>query len=258
MTGWFDTHAHLDDPRFDADREELLAALPREGVALCLTVGSTVESSARAVALAGQYPYLYAAVGLHPHEAGDWNAGVQEALVALARQPRVVAWGEIGLDYHYDHAPRSAQQAALVQQMALAREAGLPVILHVREAWEDFLPLLRGRSVAGVVHCWSGGLAEARACLDAGLYISFAGQVTFKKAADIHAVARYVPAERLLVETDSPYLAPEPVRGRRNDPRNVRHILSALAVLRGEDPEDLMRRTLLNGCRLFSIHHSGQ
>lgn len=250
----FDTHAHLDDPRFDEDREALIAALPAEGVVRCLTVGASMETSANAVALARRWPHLWAAVGVHPHEAAALTEEQMDTLRRWAGEERVVAIGEIGLDYHYDLQPRDVQRACLDQQFALAREVGLPVIYHMREAWGDFLPWLAAAPRhTGVMHCYSGSVETAKVCLDAGLYVSLAGTATFKNARNLQEVARYVPADRLLVETDCPYLSPEPVRGRRNEPKHVLHTARAVAALRGVDPDDLARQTLENGCRLFGV-----
>jgi TatD DNase family protein len=254
----FDTHAHLDDERFEGDRDEIVAAMAREGIALCVTAGSDMDSSAASVALAGRHGGVYAAVGIHPHEASSWNGGCARRLTELAAGPKAVAIGEIGLDYHYGHSPREIQRRALAEQMALAVSLGLPAVFHVREAWGDFLPLLRGPTPAGVMHCFSGSVESARLCLDAGLYVSFAGTVTYKNARHLHEAARYVPADRLLVETDSPYLSPEPLRGRRNDPRNVRLVAARLAGLRGVSEEEIARVTLENGCRLFGIAIPGE
>lgn len=249
----FDTHAHLDDERFDGDRDAVIDAMQHEGVALCVTVGSDIETSRAAVALARTHSCLYAAVGMHPHETSAWNGECAAQLAEMATDARVVALGEIGLDYHYDHSPREAQRLALREQMALAADLGLPVIYHVREAWGDFLPLIRGAAHRGVMHCYSGSVESARICLDAGLYISFSGTVTYRNAAKLLDAARYVPADRLLIETDSPYLAPEPVRGKRNDPRCVAHIARRLAALRGVPVEELAQTTMENGRRLFGI-----
>ena len=250
----FDTHAHLDDSRFDEDREALIAALPGEGVVRCMTIGASMETSANAVALANRWPHLWAAVGVHPHEAALLCDEQMDTLRSWAGEDRVVAIGEIGLDYHYDLQPRETQRACLDQQFTLAREVSLPVIYHIREAWGDFLPWLKAAPRhPGVMHCYSGSVETAKLCLDAGLYLSLAGTVTFKNARNLQEVARYVPADRLLIETDCPYLTPEPLRGRRNEPKHVLHTARAVAALCGEDPEAFAWRALENGCRLFGI-----
>lgn len=252
----FDTHAHLDDERFDGDREAVITAMAEAGM-LCVTVGSDMESSAACVELAHRHAGLWAAVGVHPHEADGWDEEFIPALTDWAADDRVVALGEMGLDYHYDFSSRDAQRRALARQMELAAALNLPAIFHVREAWGDFLPLL-GKNMNGVMHCYSGSVESAKICLDAGLYISFSGTVTYKNARNLKEAARYVPLNRLLIETDSPYLAPEPVRGRRNDPRNVAHTAAHIAELRSMPVEELARITLKNGCRLFGISHPDQ
>lgn len=255
----FDTHAHLDDERFtyDGGQEALIASLPEAGVRLCTCVGSDMRTSAQVVELARRYAFLYAAVGVHPHEAKDFR---EEDVGTLARyltqEPKVRALGEIGLDYYYDHSARDVQREVFARQLDLAYELGVPACLHVRDAHGDTLDILRaarGRLPVFVLHCCSASLESARVYLDLGGYVSFAGPVTFKKAANLQQVARFVPDDRLLIETDSPYLAPEPVRGRRNDPRNVAHIARCLAGLRGVEPEALARQTFENGLRFYRI-----
>jgi TatD DNase family protein len=253
----FDTHAHLDDESFDADREELIASLPGEGVALCLAAAADMESSEAAVALAERYPHVVASVGVHPHVAADIPEGDMKRLATWAAHPRVAAVGEIGLDYHYDFRPRDAQMRCFEQQLEFVKRSGLPAMYHIREAWGDFMPMVKRGVPFGVMHCFSGSVETAKECLKAGLYLSLAGPVTFKNARNLHEVARYTPLERLLVETDSPYLSPEPVRGRRNDPRNVRYTAAAVAALRGMDAEDFAEAAFQNACRLFSIDENG-
>lgn len=255
----FDTHAHLDDERFtyDGGQEALIASLPAAGVRLCTCVGSDMRTSAQVVELARRYAFLYAAVGVHPHEAKDFREEDVAALTRyLTQEPKVRALGEIGLDYYYDHSARDVQRAVFARQLDLAYALGVPACLHVRDAHGDTLDILRaarGRLPVFVLHCCSASLESARIYLDLGGYISFAGPVTFKKAANLQQVARFVPDDRLLIETDSPYLAPEPVRGRRNDPRNVAHIARCLAGLRGVTPEALARLTFENGLRFYRI-----
>jgi TatD DNase family protein len=253
----FDTHAHLDDDRFDSDRERLIPSLPAEGVALCLAAAADMESSAASIALAERYPNVLASIGVHPHVAEDIPENDLARLEAWSSHRRVAAVGEIGLDYHYGFRPRDVQMRCFLQQIELARRANLPVMYHLREAWCDFLPMARRGVPFGVMHCWSGSVESARECLDAGLYISFAGPVTFRNARNLHEVAKYVPLERIVVETDSPDLSPEPMRGRRNDPRNVRYTAVAVANLRGMEPEAFAEATFLNACRLFSVDEHG-
>jgi TatD DNase family protein len=256
----FDTHAHLDDEEFDSDRDGLIASLPGSGVALTLAAAADMQSSAASIALAEKYPHVLASIGVHPQAAMDIPEEDIAQLEAWAKNPRVVAVGEIGLDYyHNDYGPRDLQMRCLTQQLAMVKRLGLPAQYHVRDAWGDFMPLVRGGEAPfGVMHCFSGSVETARECLNAGFYISLAGPVTFKNARNLHEVARYVPLERLVAETDSPYLSPEPMRGRRNDPRNVRYTAAAIAALRGMDAEAFAEAAFQNACRLFSVNGNGK
>ena len=254
----FDTHAHLDSEQFDADRDTLIPELPGKGVALCLTVGCEAASSACAIALAEKYPHVVASVGVHCHVAEVLSPEQLEQMERWTAHNRVVAIGEIGLDYHYDFRPRDVQMACFNQQLDVARRTARPVMYHIREAWGDFMPMLRAGLPLGVMHCFSGSVETARECLNKGLYLSLAGPVTFKNARNLHEVAKYVPLDRLLVETDCPYLSPEPVRGRRNEPANVRHTAAAIAALRGMDVNEFAEAAFLNGCRLFGINENGE
>ena len=255
---YFDTHAHLDDEQFDADREELIERMQREGIRPCMTVGANMHMNRIAVELAQRYAgYLYAAVGLHPNDADELNDDTMAQLKEWMRLPRVRAWGEIGLDYHYEDSPsRQVQQAAFAAQLDAARQADKPVILHIREAHGDALAMLRERRGSlprGVVHCYSGSWESAQEYLDLGFHISFTGSVTFKNAVKLAAVSDRIPLERLMIETDCPYMAPVPLRGRRNDPCNVKLIAQFLADRRGMDVEELARITRENGLKLFGI-----
>lgn len=253
----FDTHAHYDDAQFDADRESLLAALPQADVGLVLNPGCTVESSRRAVALARAFPHIYAAVGIHPEECGDFVPEHIQQLRRLAEdEPKVVAIGEVGLDYYWpENPPRPLQQEVLRQQMALARELELPVILHDREAHADSMAIMREfPEVRGVFHCFSGSVEMARELVERGWYLSFGGAVTFKNARRAPEVVRAIPIERLLIETDAPYMTPVPHRGRRNDSRYVSLVAEKLAQLLERSPQELARISWDNGCRLFGIH----
>jgi TatD DNase family protein len=254
----FDTHAHLDDDSFHGERDGLIQSLPESGVALCLAAAADMESSAAAIALAERFPHVLASIGVHPHVAEDINEKDLAQLSAWAAHPRVVAVGEIGLDYHYDFRPRDVQMGCFEQQLDLVRKTGLPAMYHIREAWGDFMPMVQRGIPFGVMHCYSGSVETAKECLKAGLYISLAGPVTFKNARNLHEVARSVPLDRLVVETDSPYLAPEPVRGKRNDPRNVRHTAAAIAALRGMQAEAFAEAAFQNACRLFSVNERGE
>lgn len=256
LTGLFDTHAHPNDERFDMDRPELLTRM-REAEMLCVCVGADMPSSAQSVALAKQEKGIYAAVGVHPHDAKHFTeADVPVLTEWLTREEKVVALGEIGLDYYYDLSPRDVQRDVFVRQLDLAYELDRPVILHVRDAHGDTLDLLRAhraRLPHCVVHCCSASWESAKIYLDLGCMISFAGPVTFKKSLNLQAVAKNVPLDRLMIETDSPYLAPEPVRGRRNDPTNVAHICRFIARLREMDAQALCDVTRENGKRFYRI-----
>ena len=251
----FDTHAHLEDDRYDGDRQALIAALPENDVARCLTIGTHEGGWATTLTMAENTPWIYAALGVHPHQADLVDDGAIARLQEAICHPKVKAIGEIGLDYFYEPGQRETQLAAMEKMTAFIRKAGLPAIYHIRDAWGDFLPMMRhGNTLPhGVMHCWTGSLESARECLDAGLYISFTGSVTFKKSVNLREVAAYVPMDRLLIETDCPYLSPEPHRGGRNEPLRVRHVCQCIAETRGMPVEELAETTYQNGCRLFGI-----
>ncbi len=251
----FDTHAHLDDRAFDADREALLAALPGQELALVMNPGCSLRSSRNAAALAARYDYIYAAAGSHPDAADEVDEGVLEEYRTLCKlNPKIRAIGEIGLDYHYEDIPRSVQQRAFRLQLGLARELGLPVIIHDREAHEDCLAILREfPEVTGVFHCYSGSAEMARQLTDRGWYIGFTGVLTFKNARKAVEAAYAIPLDRIVLETDCPYMAPEPFRGKRNDPGKMYRMAERLAELRGLTVEEARRITLENGKRLYNI-----
>lgn len=251
----FDTHAHLDDRAFDPDREELLASLPAQGLALIMNPGCSLESSRNAVKLAGQYDYIYAAVGSHPDAADEVNVEVLEEYRKLCKlSKKVKAIGEIGLDYHYEDIPREIQLKAFRVQMELARELDLPVIVHEREAHEDGMRIVREfPDVTGVFHCYSGSTEMARQLVDRGWYIGFTGVLTFKNARKAVEAASSIPLERIVIETDCPYMAPEPFRGRRNDPSKIYRMAEKLAELRDLSVEEIHAITLENGKRLYRI-----
>jgi TatD DNase family protein len=250
----FDTHVHLLDEKFDEDRASLIQALPSLGLEGMIEVGTTVADSRKAAQLAADVDYIYSAVGIHPHEAKDVSADYLAQLEALAAQPKVVAIGEIGLDYHYDFSPRDVQQRVFSEQLALAGRTGLPVVIHMREATQDTLAILREHpGLKGVMHCFSGSAETAEILVDMGLCVSFTGSVTFKNARKTVEAASVVPLNRLMAETDCPYLSPEPVRGRRNDPSNVRHVLQKLADIKGISFEDMCRINIENAKGLYQI-----
>ena len=252
---FFDTHAHYDDAAFDEDREELLSkALPQGGVRYVVNMGCDLESSRRAVELAERYDYFYAAVGIHPENAGEYTPEALSELRRLAARPKVVAIGEIGLDYHYDTPDPGVQQAAFRAQMALAAELSLPVSVHDREAHADSLAVVREfPGVRGVFHCFSGSVETARELTALGWYLGFTGVVTFKNAKKAAAVAVDSPADRILIETDCPYLAPEPRRGRRCDSRLLSYTGARIAELRGLEPEALYALTCRNACAFYGL-----
>ncbi|MDT8903686.1 TatD family hydrolase [Anaeroselena agilis] len=251
----FDSHAHLDDKRFHDDRDEVVARAVAGGLTGILNAGADMFSSARAVELAAKHDIVWAAVGIHPHDAKDAREEDYDRLAAWCALPKVVAVGEIGLDYHYDFSPREAQRAVFVSQLDLARQVGKPIIIHDREAHADVLATVKneGKGLAGVFHCFSGSVEMAREVLKMGFYVSVAGPVTFANAHKLHEVVKAVPLDRLLVETDCPYLTPEPFRGRRNEPAHVRYVAEKVAGLLGLEPEALAARTTENTKRLFGI-----
>ena len=251
----FDTHAHLDDTRFDADREALLQALPEKGLSLVMNPGCSLESSRNAAALAQTYDYIYAAVGSHPDAADEVNDAVLEEYRKLCKlNPKIKAIGEIGLDYHYEDIPRELQLKAFRAQMALAAELDLPAIVHERDAHEDGMAVVKEfPTVTGVFHCYSGSAEMAKELVKRGWYIGFTGVLTFKNARKAVEVAESIPLERIVLETDCPYMAPEPFRGKRNDPGYLYRMAERLAEIRGVSVAEIHRITTENGKRLYRI-----
>ncbi len=251
----FDTHAHMDDRAFDEDRKELLTALPGQGIGLLMNPSCSLASSRNAAALAREYDYIYAAVGSHPDAADEVTEAVLAEYRTLCREnPKIRAIGEIGLDYHYEDIPRERQQAAFRAQMDLARELGLPVIVHEREAHEDGIRIVEEfPEVTGVFHCYSGSAEMARWLIRRGWYIGFTGVLTFKNARRAVETAAAIPLERIVLETDCPYMSPEPFRGRRNDPGRLYRMAEKLAEIRGLPLEEIHRITFENGKRLYRI-----
>lgn len=251
----FDSHCHLDDERFDLDREEAYRRMLAAGVGECVCVGSDLPSSRRCLAFAQAHTGVYAAVGVHPHEAKDAPPDYLAQLEALMTQEKAVALGEIGLDYYYDLSPRETQRRVLAEQVALAAERDWPTIYHIRDAHGEMVDFFRAqkRLPPGLIHCFSGSVEIAREYVRMGFFISFAGPLTFKKAPHLWEAAMNVPPDRLMVETDSPYLAPEPLRGRRNEPANVVWVLRRLAELRGLPEEEMARVTTENARRFYRL-----
>ena len=251
----FDTHAHMDDRAFDVDRDELIASLPGKGVALVMNPGCSLASSYNAVALAEKFPHVYAAVGSHPDAADEINESVIGEYRKLCKlNPKVKAIGEIGLDYHYEDIPRELQQKAFRAQMALAAELDLPVIVHERDAHADGLAIVdEFPTVKGVFHCFSGSLELARELVKRGWYIGFTGVLTFKNARKAVEVAAAIPRDRLVLETDCPYMSPEPFRGKRNDPGKRYRMAEKLADIWGVSDEEAAQITFENGKRLYRL-----
>ena len=251
----FDTHAHMDDRAFDTDRQQLLADLPAQQIQLLMNPGCSLESSRNAVKLANMYDYIYAAVGSHPDVADEVNEEVLEEYRKLCKlNHKVKAIGEIGLDYHYEDIPRDLQKKAFRAQMALAAELDLPAIVHERDAHEDGMAIVKEfPEVTGVFHCYSGSAEMARQLVELGWYIGFTGVLTFKNARKAVEVAASIPLDRIVLETDCPYLAPEPFRGKRNDPGKLYRMAEKRAQIRGLSVEEIHRITVENGKRLYRI-----
>lgn len=254
-----DSHAHLNNERFDDDREEVIGRCGEQLTAL-LNVGYDLASSQSSLELAEAYPFIYASVGIHPHDAQEAATDYLEQLKKMAEHPKVVAIGEIGLDYYYDLSPREVQQNVFREQLRLAKELNLPFIIHNRDAHADIMNILKQEApypMGGVMHCFSASWEVAQECLKLGLYISFAGPVTFANAGKLKEIAGKIPLERLLVETDCPYLTPVPHRGKRNEPAYVRFVAEHVAGLRGLAVEELANTTAQNAIRLFRLPIQG-
>ncbi|MDL2206921.1 TatD family hydrolase [Eubacteriales bacterium OttesenSCG-928-N13] len=254
----FDTHCHLMDDRFDEDRDQTIQRMKDAGVTLAVVVGDAANDPLPSIRLAQQHPFMYCAAGVHPHDASCWDEARAQALRGWMDEPKLVALGEIGLDYHYDLSPRDIQKAAFEAQLQMAYELKKPVILHIREAHGDATEMLisrhrEGRLPAGVMHCYTGSWESAKTYLSMGLYISLSGTVTFKNAPKLWEVAENCPLDRLLIETDCPYMAPVPMRGKRNEPAFVRYTAQRVAELRNMDIEALADAATENGKRLFGI-----
>ncbi len=256
-----DSHCHIDGPEYDTDRDHVIARARAAGARTMLNVGTGDPHSGafeRAIELAEKHEGIYAAIGVHPHDAKLWNDRAEQRLLDLVKQSnRVVAWGEIGLDYHYDHSPRDVQREVFKQQLRLARSLKLPVVIHSREGEEDTMTILREElsdyEPAGIMHCFGGTQAMAQSAMELGFFVSFAGNLTFKKAEDLRDVARKLPLDRLLIETDCPYLTPVPFRGKRNEPARVVETARCLAQLHEVTAEEIGEITSANFARLFRV-----
>jgi TatD DNase family protein len=261
-----DSHAHLEMEQFDADRTAMIQRARDAGIDTILAIGSGTGPGSLdcAIQLAEQHEFIYATIGIHPHEAKLASDADFEEMAQLAKRPKVIAWGEIGLDYFYDHSPRDVQQQVFTKQLHLAQVAKLPVVIHCRpsdhseNAWDDCLKLLREHwaqsGLGGILHCFTGTWAHAAQALDMGFVISFAGNVTFPKAQQIREAAKQAPLDRMFIETDSPFLAPVPHRGKRNEPSFVKEVARQLAELRGLSTEEMGLQTARNFYRFFSLH----
>jgi TatD DNase family protein len=255
-----DTHAHLDDARYEADREAMIARARQAGVETMITIGCDLTTSRAAVTLADRYPFVYASIGVHPHEVKHIRDDWYDEFRQLAHGDKVIAYGEIGLDYHYNHSSPEEQRTRFREQIQLARELTLPIIIHTREAQDDTVRILkeeRAYEIGGVFHCFSGDAWLAKDALDLGFYLSFSGILTFQSATMLREIAKTVPTDRLLIETDCPYLTPIPHRGKRNEPAYVKHVAELLATIKSNDialtVEDMARITSENARRLFKI-----
>ena len=250
----FDTHAHLNDPAFDQDRETVLLSLKEKGVEYVMNVGCCLESSRDCIAMAEKYPFVYASVGSHPDSADEVNDEVLEQYRQMARHPKVKAIGEIGADYYYETIPREIQLKAFRMQMELARELDMPVIVHERNAHDDGMKVVKEfKDVTGVFHCYSGSAEMARQLVNMGWYIGFTGVLTFKNARKAVETAQQIPLERIVLETDCPFMAPEPFRGKRNDPGYLFRMAEKLAEIRGISVEEVHAITTENAKRLYRI-----
>ena len=252
MAALFDTHAHLLDDAFFKDRKALIKTLADSGIKGVIECATDEEESRKAIKLAAANGFVYAAVGIHPHNASKASAEYLKVLRELAREPKVAAIGEIGLDYHYDYSPRDVQKKVFEEQILLSLEINKPIVVHMREATEDTLVLLKKHApLRGVMHCFSGSAETAAECLKMGLYVSFSGSVTFKNAVHVREAAKAVPLDKILAETDCPYMAPEPFRGKRNDPQKVQYVLEKLAQIKELSFEEMCAVNMENANKLF-------
>jgi TatD DNase family protein len=252
----FESHAHYEDARFDEDREALLKSFPQNGIDYVINVGSSLKTTKQSILLAEQYDFIYAAAGVHPEETAELNEENFAWLCEQMKKEKVVAVGEIGLDYHWDEPERSVQKQWFERQIALARQVSLPMIIHSRDAAKDTLDIMKAckaEEAGGVIHCFSYGVEMAREYLNMGFYIGIGGVVTFKNAKKLKEVAEYVPLDRILLETDCPYMAPEPHRGKRNSSLYLTYVAEKLADIKGMDVEKVYEKTRENGKRMYRI-----
>jgi TatD DNase family protein len=251
-----DSHSHLHDPKFASDLDEVLARAKDAGLTDLVTIGCDIETTKRAQAVAHKYPQVFFSAGFHPHEAKFLNDETFAELTEMAKDKKCVAIGECGLDYYYEHSPKEAQLEAFKRQLELAEYLNKPVVIHLRDAYEDCLNMLRDKTWPGrkvVIHCFSGTVSHAQAFVDIGCHISFSGIITFKKPLDLLEVAKMVPANRIIIETDCPYLAPHPFRGQRNEPAYIVNTLNVVAQARGEDVDSLAKTIHQNTLGFFAL-----
>ncbi len=251
-----DTHAHLDSGRYNKDRDEVIKNARDNGVSYIVNIGADLQSSRYSVHLARKFPFIFATVGIHPHDAVTLDDAVLAELEKLAGDEKVVAIGEIGLDYHYDHSPRDIQRAAFIKQLELAKELSLPIVVHSREAEEDSIDILKEHYAGagtGILHCFSGSLEMAREALEMGLYLAFGGVVTFKNAGGLLEVLKEIPLDRILLETDCPYLTPVPHRGKRNEPAYLRYVAEKIGEIKGISIEEIAEITTANAIRVYNL-----
>ncbi len=255
MKFMIDSHAHLDDEKFNYDREGVLKGLYENQIAYVINPGSDLETSKSAVELSHEYDFIYSAVGVHPHEAEDFTEEIYEEIKKLAKEKKVVAIGEIGLDYYYDHSPREIQKEVFRKQLNLAKELNMPVIIHTRDAQGDTFDILNEfkGEVTGVMHCYTGSVEMAEKYMKLGYYISIAGPVTFKNAVNVKEMVKTIPMEKLLIETDSPYLTPTPNRGKRNEPKFVKYVAETIAELKEIPLTDVIEHSRENTKNLFKL-----
>lgn len=251
-----DTHAHLDFSEFDKDRNEVIAKAWDSGISYIVNIGADLESSKRSVKLAWEYPFIFATVGIHPHDASSLDKSTLMELEQLAINDKVMAIGEIGLDYHYDNSPRDIQKEAFIKQIELAKELSLPIVIHNREADKDILDILKeyyNDGNGGILHCFGSDLEMARECLDLGLYLAFGGVTTFKNSGELPVVLKEVPLDKILLETDSPYLTPVPFRGNRNEPKFVRQVAEKIAEIKEISLIEVAETTTKNAIKVYNL-----
>jgi len=252
----FDTHAHLDDEKFDVDREETIKKIKDSGVLKLVNIGADIKTSQNSIALAEKYDFIYAAVGVHPHDTENMTDKDLETLEKMSKHPKVVAIGEIGLDYFYDNSSRDKQKYWFEEQLKLAQRLDMPIIIHNRDAHADTMEALKKTTAKGIIHCYSGSAEMARQLVDMGFYISFAGPVTYKNSKNAVESARIVPIDKILIETDCPYLAPTGFRGKRNDSSFVHIICEKLAEIKGVSIEEMENITFTNAERVYRLDNN--